>query len=120
MMYISVEYTGIDPWVYMMAEKMRNRVWKATAVTSQASKSMCPYLTTWLLDGDNFTPFNSPSQEWSGSWDDTAIRFGSFSLRFWIDYSIQYNQMQSVHGLFLAVFHSTSLLTVSGTSTHRL
>lgn len=103
------QYTGVDPWVYMMAGKMRNRVWEATVVTSQDSKGMCLYLVkfyliTWLPDGDNFTPFNSPSWEWLSSWDDTAIRFGSFSLGFWIDYSVQYNQMQSVHGLFLAVF----------------
>lgn len=38
------------------------------------------------------------------SWDDMAIRFGSFSLKFCTDYSVQNNQMQSVRGLFLAVF----------------
>lgn len=59
-----------------------DRVWRATAITSRESKGMCLflvkfYLITWLPDGDTFIPFYSPSQEWSSSWDDTAIRFGA-------------------------------------------
>lgn len=37
-------------------------------------------------------------------WWYSVLRFGSFAFKFWIDYLIQYDQMQSTQGLFLAVF----------------
>lgn len=74
----SVQYTGVDPRVYMMAEKMRNRAWKAREVASQESKSIWMCLEKFLFyhplpAGSNFTPFNSSSQEWSSSCDDIQL-----------------------------------------------